>query len=173
MSDLSPHKKAKDWWLARMCLARIRQAFVPGIGGKLRLNLNSTTTSNQQQYHGDNMSFDQRPDQSLPEFATEEAPSMPATNGERITESADVYGAPLPPAPVDETSRAVDDVLYSDVGKDSDWSRQILRRLMQDQIGVNTLLSRLKQSIASARVRSLDSETLWHYSMLIRILRPS
>jgi len=159
VSELSPQKRQR-LWLARMCLARVRlrQAFVPGLKAKLRLNLNSTTTLNQQQHHGGNMSFDQRPDQSLPELPTEEAPSIPITNGERTTESADIYGAPLPPAPVDETSRVVDDVLYSDVGKDSKCSRQRSRRLMQHQIGVNTLLSRLKQSIASARVRSQDTE---------------
>ncbi|MCJ1367703.1 hypothetical protein MMC16_006837 [Acarospora aff. strigata] len=78
------------------------------------------------------MSFEQRRDQPLPEPSIEEPPSNGATNGERATESADIYDAPLPPAPVDESSRVVDDVLYSD-------------------IGVNTLLNRLKQSIASAR----------------------
>jgi len=115
--ELFPYKRQR-LWLARMCLARVRQALVPGPKPSLRRN--STTTSNQEQqqqqrHHGDNMSFDQRPDQPLPEPPTEDPPSIPTMNGERTTESSDIYGAPLPPAPVDETSRVVDDVLYSDV----------------------------------------------------------
>ena len=113
-------------WLARMrLLARLRHAFVPGFKPSLRPELTTTSirTSNQQRQQqqqqllqDNNMSFDQRPDQPLPEPPMEEAHSIHATNGERTTESADIYGAPLPPPPVDETSRAVDDVLYSDVG---------------------------------------------------------
>lgn len=62
------------------------------------------------------MSFDGKPDQPLPEPPSEETHSNVAANGERAVESADANGGPLPPAPMDETSRVVDDVLHSDVG---------------------------------------------------------
>lgn len=109
-------------------LARLRQAFVPGFKPSRRQNSTTTWHSQHQdqQLHSNNMSFDQRPDQLLSEPPMEEPPSIPATNGERTAESAEIYSAPLPPAPVDETSRAVDDVLYSDVGKDSNCSLQNL-----------------------------------------------
>ncbi len=68
------------------------------------------------------MSFEQRSDQLLPDPPLEEPYFNTATNGERAAESGDVYGGPLPPAPVDETSKVVDDVLLSDVGSDLQYS---------------------------------------------------
>ena len=93
-----------------MCIARVRRrVFVPEPS-------NLTAAQNEEQHQANNnMSFEQRRDQPLPEPSIEEPPSNGATNGERATESADIYDAPLPPAPVDESSRVVDDVLYSDV----------------------------------------------------------
>lgn len=60
---------------------------------------------------------------------------------------------PAPGAPQDDGSNmAVDNVLHSEVSIHS--SPPASRRLtICDQIGVNTLLGRLKQSIASSRVR--------------------
>ena len=93
-------------------------------------------------------------DRSSTEFAQAKTPvNAPGSNGG----SSLPIGGESPqrqqfPASVNDPSSAVESILQSDVCALSR-SRLIVAANELDQIGINTLLNRLKQSIASARVR--------------------